>query len=1247
MRKLIPRFILDQYKRDNVEGEFDAAVIFADISGFTAMTEALLKQGRNGAEFLSQVINSVFTKLMKVVYDHGGFISEFAGDAFTAIFPLPCKGDLSKICKSINEEMIRSKEQSFEGHGFLLKIKQGAAAGRVNWRIFGGKDSASYSFFGDPIRKACELQTKCSPGEFRIQKGAADIKCKIAYQKDKNFSTPYEIQRIFIPPKIMALKVKGEFRHVITAFIGLDSGKTIDSIFDTAQNIKELIQSYGGYFNGLFFNDKGPHILAVFGAPSAYEQDVVNVGTMALKASKDFGVDIGLASGLAFCGFVGSARRSAYTVLGDTANLSARIMSLSKGNILLPQSALKYFNPIFDTKYFKSVDFKGKEGKYRISKLTRIKKDLGSAVSDTRFFGRESELKQLQKHILFSTAKGYYSPFFISGPAGIGKTTLWMKAVTDSGYRHLVIRGNEMGAKGLVPFSEAIKSFIGIRMENSPEERLEIFNSYFSILREKTGTNHLWEEFPHLQGFLEFFLSLGDGGRSVSGLSPEMRHKAIGMAIKTFCKIISRSEGMILICEDVSWYSEESRAMANNLTVNMQNEKFALIMASRDGTDFNALREELYEEIKLLPFSKEELRGLLSQIIGGELSLPMVEKISKKSRGNPLFAKQLAAFIKENSLMVKRGNRMFLKNDLKDLPNDLNHLLISRIDSLPMRLNRLVKIASILGPTFSIGLLREISGRSENISVVVTEGEAAGIWTFNSDTDEIGFVSGMLRESAYSLQLGDERKSLHRKTANALFRLFGLEDAYLPEMARHYFLSGNISKSKELLPKAITYLRDNFRNMEALETISMLQKIEKGKRRSLELEIEYLIVMTAAGAWRKALPICRQTLLNALRTGEKKPLNAVRIILGQVLMYLGEYEQALKEVAQARAYFLKVKNYDDLILSHRITSLIQYYLLDFSAAKEPLKTALALTSRLPLKSRKKERSALYVNKGLIFLKEGKISRAMIQYQKALDIACALSAIDAESIALGNVGTIHYMRGNISLAEEYFEKALVLATQVGAQKNVSVMSLNLGSVYFRQGDYDKALKTFERTRDSALEIGNVRTLMKAVGNIGTIYAMKKDYLKAIETYKKKLILVEKLEDSEGLCYTFGNIAEAYNLIDQKADAEENFIKAIETAQKLKLEFNIMYHMSAYGQYLITNSRLPEAADLVKRAYSISWKYERNEDAFYARMIYGLYLYRVKRNSGVEVFRSLKTNATELEQKRFEQFMIDFEIVLDDD
>ncbi|MCK5398417.1 tetratricopeptide repeat protein, partial [bacterium] len=446
---------------------------------------------------------------------------------------------------------------------------------------------------------------------------------------------------------------------------------------------------------------------------------------------------------------------------------------------------------------------------------------------------------------------------------------------------------------------------------------------------------------------------------------------------------------------------------------------------------------------------------------------------------------------------------------------------------------------------------------------------------------------------------------------------------------------------------AIAYLTRNFRNVEALEMISMLQKIEKGKRRSLELEIRYLTTMVAAGMWRKSLPICRQTLLTALRSREKKQINAARFILGRVLMRLGEYDESLKEIAQARAYFLKAKDYKKLISSYRITGLIEYYLLNFPAARQAMKNALAIIPQLSRKRRKTERSALCVNNGLILLKEGKISRAMAQYKKALEISRSALAIDAESIALGNIGTIHYTRGNMSLAEEHFEKALELALQVGDQKNISVMSLNLGGVYFHQKDYDKALKTYERTRDSALEIGNVRILMKAIGNIGTMYAMKNDYLKAIETYKKKLILVKKLEDPEGLCYTLGNIAEAYHRLGRKEEAEMTFVKAIENAEKFSLEFNAMYHMSAYAQYLIMNGRLPEAADLVKRAYSISWKYERNEDAFMTRMTYGLYLYRSEGNSGIEIFKSLKADATEVEKNNLDQFLKDFEITLDDD
>src|SRR5882672_8718356 len=66
---------------------FETAVLFADISGFTALTEKLAGHGAVGMEELSQVISAYFGCLVDVIVDHGGDIVKFAGDALLALWP--------------------------------------------------------------------------------------------------------------------------------------------------------------------------------------------------------------------------------------------------------------------------------------------------------------------------------------------------------------------------------------------------------------------------------------------------------------------------------------------------------------------------------------------------------------------------------------------------------------------------------------------------------------------------------------------------------------------------------------------------------------------------------------------------------------------------------------------------------------------------------------------------------------------------------------------------------------------------------------------------------------------------------------------------------------------------------------------------------------------------------------------------------------------------------------------------------
>ena len=61
-------------------------VLCADLSGFTVLTTQLAEIGRQGSEEVSTIINQMFNRLLGAVYDGGGEVVKFAGDAITAFF---------------------------------------------------------------------------------------------------------------------------------------------------------------------------------------------------------------------------------------------------------------------------------------------------------------------------------------------------------------------------------------------------------------------------------------------------------------------------------------------------------------------------------------------------------------------------------------------------------------------------------------------------------------------------------------------------------------------------------------------------------------------------------------------------------------------------------------------------------------------------------------------------------------------------------------------------------------------------------------------------------------------------------------------------------------------------------------------------------------------------------------------------------------------------------------------------------
>jgi len=71
-----------------VTEELQAAILFADISGFTLLTESMAEKGPTGVETLARILNEYFGQLIDIIHEYGGDVVKFAGDAVIAVWPI-------------------------------------------------------------------------------------------------------------------------------------------------------------------------------------------------------------------------------------------------------------------------------------------------------------------------------------------------------------------------------------------------------------------------------------------------------------------------------------------------------------------------------------------------------------------------------------------------------------------------------------------------------------------------------------------------------------------------------------------------------------------------------------------------------------------------------------------------------------------------------------------------------------------------------------------------------------------------------------------------------------------------------------------------------------------------------------------------------------------------------------------------------------------------------------------------------
>lgn len=433
------------------------AALFADVSGFTPLTEALLNElgPRRGAEELTRQLNLVYAAVIAEVDRYGGSVITFGGDAITCWFDerdsavgsqpsalraLACALAMQAAMKQFESVLTPS------GQTITLAMKAAVAAGPARRFIVG--DPAIQlidALAGATLQRMAEAEHHAQRGEvvvseevvtsqvqvtewrasegpgpggrFAVVSGLLQAAAPAPWPDEENSLTesvirPWLLKAVFERAHDGQDDFLAELRPANVLFMRFggidydadpDAGDKLDRFIRWAQSILNK-DSIEGTLLQIIIGDKGSYIYAAFGAPLAHDDDADRMVAAALELSRAMqawpfvdSVQLGLSQGRMRVGPYGGPTRRTYGMLGDAVNLAARLMAKAEsGEILASQSVAVAVVRQYQLDELAPVQLKGKSGAvaaFRVVGARRISQQRSRTSFTYPLVGRAAELQ--------------------------------------------------------------------------------------------------------------------------------------------------------------------------------------------------------------------------------------------------------------------------------------------------------------------------------------------------------------------------------------------------------------------------------------------------------------------------------------------------------------------------------------------------------------------------------------------------------------------------------------------------------------------------------------------------------------------------------------------------------------------------------------------------------------------------------------------------------------------------------------
>ena len=175
IRRYVPRAVSDHIVSGDTVGidvptRRRVTVLIADLVGFTPLAESVV------AEVLTRVTNDYMAAMSSLVEEHGGIVSEFAGDGMMAVFGapdvMPAEQQAVSAVRAARamQAELPSLSRSWQDVGVTepMQMRIGISTGVLSVGSFGSAGRMTYTAIGLHTNIAARLEAHCRPGEVLV-----------------------------------------------------------------------------------------------------------------------------------------------------------------------------------------------------------------------------------------------------------------------------------------------------------------------------------------------------------------------------------------------------------------------------------------------------------------------------------------------------------------------------------------------------------------------------------------------------------------------------------------------------------------------------------------------------------------------------------------------------------------------------------------------------------------------------------------------------------------------------------------------------------------------------------------------------------------------------------------------------------------------------------------------------------------------------------------------------------------------